>query len=62
MAQQLAEPLRRRHEALRLRVAEIAEASKEIVGVPQVVLRLGYGPTVKPTPKPPVSDVVELEE
>jgi iron-sulfur cluster repair protein YtfE (RIC family) len=29
-------------------------------GVPQIVLRLGYGPAVKPTPRRPLSDVVVL--
>jgi iron-sulfur cluster repair protein YtfE (RIC family) len=42
---------------LRAAVSRLAQ-----VGVPQLVLRLGYGPTVKPTPRRPLSDVVVLEE
>jgi hypothetical protein len=57
MAQPLTEPLRRRHDSPKLRLAEIAH-----VGVPQPVLRLGDGPTVKPTTRRPLSDVVILEE
>lgn len=30
-------------------------------GVPQIVLRLGYGPAVRPTPRRPLSDVVMLD-
>lgn len=31
-------------------------------GVPQLVLRLGYGPLTQPTPRRPLSEVVTLEE
>jgi iron-sulfur cluster repair protein YtfE (RIC family) len=41
---------------LRAAVAGLAE-----VGVPQLVLRLGYGPAVKPTPRRPLGDVVQLD-
>jgi iron-sulfur cluster repair protein YtfE (RIC family) len=42
---------------LRAPVSRLAQ-----VGVPQLVLRLGYGPNVKPTPRRRLSDVVVLEE
>jgi iron-sulfur cluster repair protein YtfE (RIC family) len=42
---------------LRASVSRLAQ-----VGVPQLVLRLGYGPAVTPTPRRPLTDVVVLEE
>jgi iron-sulfur cluster repair protein YtfE (RIC family) len=42
---------------LRASVSRLAQ-----VGVPQLVLRLGYGPTVQPTLRRRLSDVVVLEE
>jgi iron-sulfur cluster repair protein YtfE (RIC family) len=42
---------------LRASVGRLAQ-----VGVPQLVLRLGYGPAVKPTPRRRLSDVVLVEE
>jgi hypothetical protein len=42
---------------LRAAVAELAG-----VGVPQLVLRLGYGPVVKPTARRPLSDVVQIDD
>jgi len=42
---------------LRAAVSRLAQ-----VGVPQLVLRLGYGRAVKPTPRRPLSDVVLLDE
>jgi iron-sulfur cluster repair protein YtfE (RIC family) len=42
---------------LRASVSRLAQ-----VGVPQLVLRLGYGPTVQPTLRRRLSDVVMLEE
>jgi hypothetical protein len=47
-----------------IEVAELRAAVGRLahVGVPQLVLRLGYGPTVKPRPRRPLGDVVILEE
>ena len=42
---------------LRASVAQLAG-----VGVPQLVLRLGYGPAVEPTPRRPLIDVVLIDE
>lgn len=45
---------------------EVAELRASVgrlasVGVPQLVLRLGYGPAVKPTPRRPLSKIVLLD-
>lgn len=42
---------------LRAPVSQLAQ-----VGVPQLVLRMGYGRPVKPTPRRPLRDVVQLDE
>jgi nitroreductase len=44
-------------------VAELRAAVGRLAGgrVPQIVLRLGYGPAVKPTPRRPLRDVVLLD-
>ncbi len=44
--------------ALRTRLIEILELD----GLPQILLRLGYGPEGKPTPRRPVSDVLLGDE
>jgi hypothetical protein len=45
-----------------IKVAELRAEVGRLAGggVPQIVLRLGYGPTVRPTPRRPLSDVVAL--
>ncbi|HEY7148242.1 MAG TPA: hemerythrin domain-containing protein [Gaiellaceae bacterium] len=47
-----------------IEVAELRAPVSELarIGVPQIVLRMGYGPPVKPTPRRPLSDVVQLDE
>jgi iron-sulfur cluster repair protein YtfE (RIC family)/nitroreductase len=47
-----------------IEVADLRAAVSRLagVGVPQLALRLGYGPTVKATPRRPLSDVVLLDD